>query len=448
MCEGCGDCSDQSNCLSVHPLETELGLKRRIDQSSCNKDFSCVNGFCPSFVTVHGAKIRKADGVAGKLDALEGVPTPAPFPLDSDGWSSIIDGVGGTGVVTIGALLGMAAHLEGKGVTVLDMTGLAQKGGAVMSHVRLAERQEQLHSARIATGEAKLLLGCDIVVAVSEDVISKTTAGRTQAIINTGRSITGEFLRNPDREFPEGAMEQAVADAVGRAATQFLDAAQMATRLLGHSIATNIFMLGLAFQRGLVPLSRFCSAVSSDTTRPSRLATRSAGFADAEMSFDGKTLTILDKNLNKYTQIEIPGSFAHLVDVMRDKHGRPLPAADLLLSNSYDVLMEGVEDIKDLGSGVIGGVECDSLAFRSTEVDWQIWVAQGDKPYPCRYVITSKRVPNGPSYSIQFSNWKTGKAVAKSGFEFKNASKASKVDFKDLEGTGDLPDQFVTGESK
>jgi len=183
--------------------------------------------------------------------------------------------------------------------------------------------------------------------------------------------------------------------------------------------------------------------------RPDKLqATRSAGFADVAMLFDGKTLTILSKNQNKYTQVDIPGSIAHLVDVMRDKHGRPLPAADLLLSNSYDVLMEGVEDIKDLGSGVIGGVECDSLAFRSKEVDWQIWIAHGDKPYPCRYVITSKSVPNGPSYSIQFSNWKTGKAVAKSSFEFKNASKASKVDFKDIEGAGDLPDHFVTGESK
>jgi indolepyruvate ferredoxin oxidoreductase len=149
----------------------------------------------------------------------------------------------------------MAAHLEGKGVTVLDMTGLAQKGGAVMSHVRLARSQEQLHSARIATGEARLMLGCDIVVAVSEDALSKTAPGYTQALINTGRSITGEFLRNPDREFPEGAMEQVVADTVGREATQFIRATRLATRLMGHSIATNIFMLGHAFQRGLIPLS-------------------------------------------------------------------------------------------------------------------------------------------------------------------------------------------------
>ena len=202
----------------------------------------------------------------------------------------------------------------------------------------------------------------------------------------------------------------------------------------------------------VTPEDQKLAVASSGTValkRPDKLqATRSAGFADVEMSFDGKTLTILGKNQNKYTQVEIPGSIAHLVDVMRDKHGRPLPAADLLLSNSYDLLMEGVEDIKDLGSGVIGGVECDSLAFRSKDVDWQIWIAHGDKPYPCRYVITSKRVPNGPSYSIQLKDWKTGKEVAASDFEFKNTSKASKVDLKDLQGAGDLPDQFVTGESK
>ena len=183
--------------------------------------------------------------------------------------------------------------------------------------------------------------------------------------------------------------------------------------------------------------------------RPDKLrATRSGGFADVEMSFDGKTLTILGKNQNKYTQAEIPGSIAHLIDVMRDKYDRPLPAADLLLSNSYDVLMQDVEDIKDLGSGVVAGVECDSLAFRSKDVDWQIWIAHGDKPYPCRYVITSKGVPNGPSYSIQFSDWKAGKAVKTGTFEFKNTSKASKVDFADLKGTGDLPEHFTPGGSK
>ena len=161
----------------------------------------------------------------------------------------------GTGVVTIGALLGMAAHLEGKGVTVLDMTGLAQKGGAVMSHVRIADRQSRLHSTRIATGEAMLVLGCDIVVAVSDDALAKTMAGVTQAIVNTGQVITGEFLRNPDRAFPAGAMEQSIVDAVGTEAATFIDASRLAARLTGNARGTNIFMLGYAFQRGLIPLS-------------------------------------------------------------------------------------------------------------------------------------------------------------------------------------------------
>jgi indolepyruvate ferredoxin oxidoreductase len=254
VCEGCGDCGVKSNCLAVVPVETEFGRKRMIDQHACNKDYSCLTGFCPSIVTVHGGAVKRGRALQGGAGDGAALPEPPAVALP-DPYGILIAGVGGTGVVTIGALLGMAAHLEGKGVTVLDMTGLAQKGGAVMSHVRLADRQSQLHSARIATGEAKLLLGCDIVVAVSEEALSKTATGYTRAVVNTGRTITGEFIRNPDRPFPEGAMEQSVADAVGTEAASFLDAGRLATKLMGHSIATNIFMLGFAFQRGLVPLS-------------------------------------------------------------------------------------------------------------------------------------------------------------------------------------------------
>ena len=254
VCEGCGDCSIKSNCLAVIPVETEFGRKRAIDQSSCNKDYSCVNGFCPSIVTVHGGTLRRGRALQSTADDFADLPEPAPAGL-AQPYGILITGVGGTGVVTIGALLGMAAHLEGKGVTVLDMTGLAQKGGAVMSHVRIAERQGQLHSVRIATGEAMLLLGCDIVVAVSDDALSKTATGTTQAVVNTAQTITGEFMRNPDRAFPEGAMEQSVVDAVGAGAATFIDASRLATRLMGNAIATNIFLLGYAFQRGLLPLS-------------------------------------------------------------------------------------------------------------------------------------------------------------------------------------------------
>ena len=183
--------------------------------------------------------------------------------------------------------------------------------------------------------------------------------------------------------------------------------------------------------------------------RPDKLrATRSSGFADVEMSFDGKTLTLLGKNLNIYAQEDVPGTVDHLVDELRDKHHRPLPAADLLLSESYEELMRDVVDVKDLGSGVIGGVECDYLAFRAKEVDWQIWIAHGERPYPCRYVITSKLVSGGPQYTIQTRDWKTGDGVAATDFSFKNSTDARKVDLKNLEGTDELPEHFVTGDAQ
>jgi hypothetical protein len=172
--------------------------------------------------------------------------------------------------------------------------------------------------------------------------------------------------------------------------------------------------------------------------RPDKLRyTRSSGFADIEMLFDGKTLSLIGKGKNIYTQIEVPGTLDHLLD-----------GADLFMSNPQEQLMAGVNDIKDLGSGVIGGVECDHLAFRKKEVDWQIWIAQGDKPYPCRYVITSKMVAGGPQYSIQLSDWKSGDAVATDDFAFNNATNAKKIDLKDLPNAEDLPSNFVRGKTK
>jgi hypothetical protein len=184
-------------------------------------------------------------------------------------------------------------------------------------------------------------------------------------------------------------------------------------------------------------------------SRPDKiLVTRAGGFADVDMSFDGKTLTILGKNLNIYAQQDMPGTLNHLVDELRFKLNRSLPAADLLLSDSYDALMHDVVDVKDLGSGVVGGVECDYLAFRTEEVDWQIWIAQGERPYPCRYTITTKLLAGGPQYTIQIRDWKTGDEVAATDFSFKNTTDAKKVDLKNLEGTGDLPEHFRMGESK
>ncbi|HML11415.1 MAG TPA: indolepyruvate ferredoxin oxidoreductase family protein [Stellaceae bacterium] len=254
VCEGCGDCSTQSNCVSVVPVETEFGRKRAIDQSSCNKDYSCLKGFCPSFVTVEGGSLKKREGGDAGEDGLPDLPEPA-LPAITDPYGILVTGVGGTGVVTIGALLGMAAHLEGKGVTVLDMTGLAQKGGAVLSHVRVAESPEAIHAVRIANGGARLLLGCDLVVSASGESLSKLRPGETHAIVNSHQIITGDFTRNPDLAFPEQELRRAVGNAVGQGGVEFLDATGLATGLLGDSLATNLFMLGFAYQRGLVPVS-------------------------------------------------------------------------------------------------------------------------------------------------------------------------------------------------
>ena len=198
-------------------------------------------------------------------------------------------------------------------------------------------------------------------------------------------------------------------------------------------------------------MQRLALASSGKVTlsRPNEvIATRSSGFADVEMSFDGTTLTLLGKNLNLYTQKEVPGTVEHLVDELREKYNRPLPAADLLLPNAYDVLMRDAVDVKDLGSGVIDGVECDYIAVRAKEVDWQIWIAQGERPYPCRYSITTTVIDGSPQYTIDIRDWKTGDEVAAADFSFKNPTNASKVELEDLKGTDALPAHFVIGEAK
>ncbi|WXL24671.1 indolepyruvate ferredoxin oxidoreductase family protein [Ectopseudomonas mendocina] len=253
VCEGCGDCSVKSNCLSVLPLETELGRKRQIDQNACNKDYACMDGFCPSFVSVHGGTLRKPEAVG--LGALFiAVPEPHQPSLERP-WNILLPGVGGSGVTTVGALLGMAAHLEGKGCSVLDQAGLAQKFGPVVTHIRIAAQQDDIYAVRIAAGEADLLLGCDLVVSASEDALAKLNDKIAHAVINSHEAPTAEFTRNPDAQVPGAAMREAIIEAVGASKTHFVDATRLATRLLGDSIATNLFMLGFAYQKGLVPVS-------------------------------------------------------------------------------------------------------------------------------------------------------------------------------------------------
>ena len=252
VCEGCGDCGVKSNCVSVAPVETEFGRKRTIDQSSCNKDFSCVNGFCPSFVTVIGGGLRKPE--KAKADDIPALPDPVPIPTPEP-YGIVVTGIGGTGVITIGALLGMAAHLEGKGCSVLDMTGLAQKNGAVVSHVRIADNPEDIHATRIAAGEAKLILACDILTGVGYEQLAKMQKGVTKALVNSALVMPAGFTRDPDLVFPRGSMEREIEDAVSPGDAEFLDATKLATGLMGDSIATNLFMVGYAFQRGLLPIS-------------------------------------------------------------------------------------------------------------------------------------------------------------------------------------------------
>jgi indolepyruvate ferredoxin oxidoreductase len=253
VCEGCGDCGVKSNCVSVQPLETEWGRKRTIDQSSCNKDFSCVKGFCPSFVTVHGAKLKQGTGVALAHDPAP-LPEPALPPLGQT-YDIIITGVGGTGIVTIGGILGMAAHLEGKGVGVLDMAGLAQKGGAVYSHMRIAERPEDIHAIRIAAGAADLVLGGDIVVAGNKKVLAAVKHGKTEMVINLAEFLPGDFTRNADFSLPTERLKRAIVADAGRDKTHFIDATRAATALFGASVGANIFLVGYAYQLGAIPLA-------------------------------------------------------------------------------------------------------------------------------------------------------------------------------------------------
>lgn len=253
VCDACGDCSTQSNCLSVIPVQTDFGTKRQIDQSACNQDFSCLKGCCPSFVTIEGGQLRQASAIASNDWAA--LPEPALPPVERP-YNILITGVGGTGVITLGALLGMAAHLDGKGVSTLDMTGLAQKYGAVFSHLRIAARPEDIHAARIATGEADTILGGDLVVSASPEALAKMHEGQTRAIINSSNTPTADFTRNRDWRFPEQGLRDQLRTTVGEANVHFIDAQHLAEALMGDALYANMILLGDAWQRGTIPISR------------------------------------------------------------------------------------------------------------------------------------------------------------------------------------------------
>ena len=261
VCEGCGDCSATSNCLSVLPKKTELGVKRQIDQNACNQDFTCLDGFCPSFVTVTGTDtgtgtsttVRGGNGAESESPEVL-LPEPS-LPDLARPWNILITGIGGTGVLTVGSLVALAAHLQGKGCATLNQTGLAQKFGAVVSHVRIAKTQNEIHAVRIPDGDADVLLGCDLVVSAMPEALARLDAKRAHSVVNTYENPTADFIHDPQYRFPGEAMRRLIREQTGAGKTAFVNATRIARELLGNSIGGNLFLLGFAYQRGLIPVS-------------------------------------------------------------------------------------------------------------------------------------------------------------------------------------------------
>ena len=257
VCEGCGDCSVQSNCLSIYPMDTELGRKRKIDQSSCNQDFSCVKGFCPSFVSVEGGRLKKAaplgagDDFAVRVDAL---PTPRQHLL-AHNFDLLVAGIGGTGVVTVGQLITMAAHLEGKGASVLDFTGFAQKGGAVLSHIRIGSSPETLHQVRIADGRADAIVACDVVVGTDPRCIKVLAKNRSRVLVNYTEIPSGQFVKNRNADIHMQQRIELLQEAVGPDKLETVQANTLMERIMGNTVYANVFLLGYAWQRGLIPVT-------------------------------------------------------------------------------------------------------------------------------------------------------------------------------------------------
>ncbi|HFB2048088.1 MAG: indolepyruvate ferredoxin oxidoreductase family protein [Hyphomicrobiaceae bacterium] len=258
VCEGCGDCGIKSNCVAILPLETELGRKREIDQSSCNKDFSCIDGFCPSFVTLHGASLKKLNYKATQHDdfsnIMRNLPEPT-LPSLEQPYGIIVAGIGGTGVVTISAIIGQAAHIDGKGFGSIDMAGIAQKGGAVTCHLKIANTSKNIKAIRVGLCSADFVLGCDLVVAASSKVLETIRPDSTRALINTYEVTTGDFTQNPLLEVPARTLKKVITKRVGKDKLLLVDSYNYSVKLLGDSIFSNMFLLGMAYQLGDLPVT-------------------------------------------------------------------------------------------------------------------------------------------------------------------------------------------------
>jgi indolepyruvate ferredoxin oxidoreductase len=322
VCEGCGDCGVKSNCVSVLPLETQFGRKRVIDQSACNKDYSCVNGLCPSFVSVVGGKMRKNSLSVYLNDTWSSLPDPE-LPQINGTYNIVLTGVGGTGLVTIGALLGMAAHIEKRGVGILDMIGLAQKGGAVLSHLRIGNSPEDIHSPRIASQGADLVIGGDLVVTGGQKTLSVIKSGHTKLVVNSYELITGDFTKNADMLFPSLKIKQSILAIAGKDQTEFLDASQLATALIGDTIATNIFMLGFAYQRGLIPLEQSSIEKAMEINGVSVEGNKLAFLWGRRTAHDGKRVSVITASIVAGFGLKDPPEgldelIQHRADVLRN----------------------------------------------------------------------------------------------------------------------------------
>ena len=306
VCEGCGDCGVQSNCVSITPLDTELGRKRQIDQSSCNKDFSCLNGFCPSFVTLKGAQLKKRTASGIELPDL---PEPV-LPVISGTYNTVITGVGGTGVVTVGAVLAMAARVEGKGAGMIEMAGLAQKGGAVNIHLRFAEKPQDISAVRVAVGEADAVIGGDLVVTAGAKTLGLMTRGRTKVVCNSHEIITGEFTKNTEFALPSDRLSLSLTGRLGDEAVSFLEATELARTHLGDSIYANVLILGAAWQKGMLPISQ--DAIMK------AIELNGAGVEGNKRAFEIGRWTIVDPQAAAASLVskvvELPKSLAEKID--------------------------------------------------------------------------------------------------------------------------------------
>ena len=360
VCEGCGDCSVKSNCVSVQPLETSLGRKRQIDQSNCNKDFSCVNGFCPSFVTLYGAKVRKAEKSALKVDPesiFAQLPVPV-MPALNDNYGILVTGIGGTGVLTVSAILGMAAHLEGRGCSIMDMTGMAQKNGAVLSHLRLAPNRSEIYSTRIGPASAAVVIGCDMVVTAGMEALKAVRPGVTHSVINSTIVPTAQFQSNKNVDFQEAGLINNIKKVNGADKVSAIDATRIATALLGDSIATNLFMVGYAVQKGLVPLSiatieeairlngvavtmnmhafNWGRVAAHDPVLVEQIADQMKARTTSEIEHKVETLddviAIRRKLLTDYQNLAYANKYSELVEWVRKREHELLPGSERLTS--------------------------------------------------------------------------------------------------------------------